>query len=335
MSSVKNGITVAGSIIADKYHEIDTYPSQGFLTQVRGTGFNVGGTGNLILDLAKLDSNLNIKVCAIVGEDDAGEHILKTLSSFPNVYTDGVTVEGESAITLVMNAKDTKQRTFFYIPGANDVFDESYINWDSIESKIFHLEYLLLMKKVDEQDEEFGTHAAKILNTAKERGMITSIDMVSEQSDRVKSVVIPALKYTDICCINESEAEAITGICITENGKLSSEKARKAIDSLKEMGVCRWIVIHAPQMSFGYDCVSGEFVSVESLKLPTGFIKGSTGAGDAYCSGILYGFYKDMSITEAMLLARGTAACSLSENNGTDGMRAYAGVLELADKYKP
>ena len=66
------------------------------------------------------------------------------------------------------------------------------------------------MKKVDELDGDFGTHAAKILNVAKERGMITSIDMVSEQSERVKSVVIPALKYTDICCINESEAEAIT-----------------------------------------------------------------------------------------------------------------------------
>jgi sugar/nucleoside kinase (ribokinase family) len=331
----KSGITVAGSIIADMYYEIDTYPNQGFLTQVRATSFNVGGTGNLILDLAKLDPDLDIKVCAIVGEDEKGTEIVKSLRRFSNIDINGITVKGESAVTMVMNAEDTKQRTFFYIPGANDVFDESYINWDSIDSKIFHLEYLLLMKKVDEQDVEFGTHAAKILSAAKKRGMITSIDMVSEQSERVKSVVIPALKYTDICCINESEAEAITDICITENDGLSAEKAREAVLKLQEMGVSRWIVIHAPKMSFGYDCISDEFVSVESLKLPTGFIKGSTGAGDAYCSGILYGFYKDMPITEAMLLARGTAACSLSENNGTDGMRSYSGVLDLADRYKP
>ena len=100
------------------------------------------------------------------------------------------------------------------------------------------------------------------------------------------------------------------------------------------MGVSHWIVIHAPKMSFGYDCERDEFVCIESLKLPSDFIKGSTGAGDAYCAGVLYGFYNDMSITEAMLLARGTAACSLSESNGTDGMRTYRGVLELADKYK-
>ena len=210
MKKTKNGIAIAGSIIADMYYEIDTYPNQGFLTQVRTTSFNVGGTGNLIIDLAKLDSDLNIKVCAIVGKYEKGTEIIKTLEKFPNIDTNGITVSGESAVTMVMNAEDTKQRTFFYIPGANEVFDESYINWDCIDSKIFHLEYLLLMKKVDELDGDFGTHAAKILNVAKERGMITSIDMVSEQSERVKSVVIPALKYTDICCINESEAEAIT-----------------------------------------------------------------------------------------------------------------------------
>ena len=126
MNGSKSGITIAGSIIADKYHEIDTYPSLGFLTHVHSTSFNVGGVGNIILDLAKLDSKLQIKVCTIVGNDDAGEHIIKALKAFPNINTEGVTIEGESSVTLVMNPEDTKQRTFFYIPGASDVFDESY-----------------------------------------------------------------------------------------------------------------------------------------------------------------------------------------------------------------
>ena len=334
MNGGKTGITVAGSVIADKYHEIDTYPRLGFLTHVHKTSFNVGGAGNLILDLARLDDGLPIKVYTVVGDDGAGEHIVKTFKAFPHVNTEGVTVEGESSVTLVMNPADTKQRTFFYIPGASDIFDESYIDWNRADSKIFHLEYLLLMKRVDSPDERYGTHGAKILKMAKERGMITSIDMVSEQSDRVKAVVIPALKYTDICCINESEAEAVTGIDIMENGIPSEKKAREAVQSLRELGVSGWIVIHSPKIGFGYDCFTDGFVSVDSLNLPEGFIKGTTGAGDAYCAGILYGAYKDMTLYESMLLARAAAACSLSEENGTDGMLSFTEVMSLNEKYK-
>ena len=70
------------------------------------------------------------------------------------------------------------------------------------------------------------------------------------------------------------------------------------------------------------------------MNLPGGFIKGTTGAGDAYCSGILYGAYMDMSLYEAMILARATAACSLSESNGTDGMLPYSEAMNLNEEYK-
>ena len=39
------------------------------------------------------------------------------------------------------------------------------------------------MAKVDGPDEEYGTLGARILHDARERGMKTSIDVVSEQSD--------------------------------------------------------------------------------------------------------------------------------------------------------
>lgn len=334
MKNTKKGITVAGTLIADIFYEIDTYPNQGFLSTVRSTSHNIGGTGNIILDLAKLDENLKVKACAIVGRDAGGKNIMSVLSEYPNIDTANITIEENSAVTLVMNAADTKQRTFFFVPEAGDKFGEEYINWDTIDTKIFMLEYLLLMKKIDSYDSEYGTHAARILSEAKKRGMITSIDIVTEQSDRAKTIVKAALKYTDICCINESEAEAVTEIEITEDGSVLQDKAFKAIDKIKALGVSKWIVIHAPCVAFGLDCQTGERFTVPSLNLPEGYIKGSTGAGDAYCSGILYGAHQDESLKNAMELARACAACSLSENNGTDGMRSHAEVLSLAEKYK-
>ena len=148
-----------------------------------------------------------------------------------------------------------------------------------------------------------------------------------------ENIVKAALKYTDICCINESEAEAVTGITMTKDGEIIPEKVFEAIEKIKELGVSKWIVIHAPKCGFGLDCETGEKVTVPSLKLPKGYIKGSTGAGDAYCSGILYSAHEDKSLEEAMKFARCSAACSLSENNGTDGMRSADKVIALEAEF--
>ena len=48
----RKGICVAGSLIADRFYEVDNYPKEGFLSTVRNTAMHIGGTGNLILDLA-------------------------------------------------------------------------------------------------------------------------------------------------------------------------------------------------------------------------------------------------------------------------------------------
>ena len=93
MENKKTGIVFAGSLIADIFYEIDTYPNQGFLVSVRDTSLNIGGTGNMILDLAKFDENLKVKVCAIIGSDKGGKHLEKVLAGFPNIDTTNITVE--------------------------------------------------------------------------------------------------------------------------------------------------------------------------------------------------------------------------------------------------
>jgi sugar/nucleoside kinase (ribokinase family) len=333
MNEKRQGITIAGSLIADVFYGVDSYPDQGCLSTVRETSRSIGGTGNIILDLAKMDSELTVKVCALIGQDAEGDALKEMLSKYKNVDTELMRVHGQTSTTLVMNAADTKQRTFFFIPAASDAFHEEYIDWGKVQSKIFHLEYLLLMKRVDAPDPVYGTHGAKILYEAKKRGMITSIDIVSEVSDRAKQVVGAALRFTDICCINEVEAECVTGIPLQQDGGLSKDNVTLAIEKLRQLGVGKWIVIHASSCAYGYDCENAKYVFLPSLELPKGYIKGTTGAGDAYCSGILYGAYREFSLEKSMRLARACAVCSLSENNGSDGMRSYDEILEVEKKF--
>ena len=332
---MNKGIVVAGSIILDKHFFIDTYPQEGCLVQVRDTSQCVGGAGNLILDLAMLDASLPVKVCAVIGKGSNGRSLRAKLKEYENIDLTNLVEEGNTPITLVMDSLDSKQRTFFFFPGSCDFFDESYINWDTVQGEVFQLEYLLLMKKVDGIDAEYGTHGARILAEAKKRGMKTSIDMVSEKSKRVSPIVSAALRYTDYCTINEIEAEAVSELPLTDKeGKVQEDMIPQVLMKLCSFGVSTWIIIHSAKCCYGYDCRKKSFFKALSLQLPPSYIKGTTGAGDAFCSGVLYTIYNGGSIFEAMQLGNACAACSLSCAGGTEGMRSYQEVRKVFEQYK-
>lgn len=61
--------------------------------------------------------------------------------------------------------------------------------------------------------------------------------------------------------------------------------------------------------------------------------KEKTGAGDAFCCGVLYSAYSGGTIADALKLGTACASCSLSEVNGTDGMRKLSDVFALYEKY--
>jgi sugar/nucleoside kinase (ribokinase family) len=75
------------------------------------------------------------------------------------------------------------------------------------------------------------------------------------------------------------------------------------------------------------------YFEVPSLKLPKGYIRGTVGAGDAFCAGVLYGAEKNMPMPEALKLAACTAAASLREVGASDGVKTVKEVLELYDIY--
>ena len=115
---------------------------------------------------------------------------------------------GATSFTAVMSDTVSRERTFFQYRGANAMFSEDTFDWADIDCDILHIAYILLLDELDKEDSEYGTKMARLLAHAKERGIRTSIDVVSEAGERFNKLVPPALKYTDICCINESKQAA-------------------------------------------------------------------------------------------------------------------------------
>lgn len=325
------GICVAGNMIVDIMYPCAGWPKRGELVHIldgisRSTG---GAVCNVIIDLAKLDPQLPLYAMGKIGDDAEGDLIMKGLNEHANINTDNVLRDGISAFTAVMNDQQSKERTFFTHLGANGRFDESDIDWSKVDADLFHIGYILLLNALDQPDDEYGTKMARLLHSAQQHGMKTSIDVVTEASDRFMRIVPPAMRYTDYCVINEVEAQQTTGVELrTENGALLTENMPKALKKMKEMGVSTWAVIHAPEGGWGLDG-NDEYVALKSLKLPEGYIKGSTGAGDAFCAGVLYGAEKQYALADAIRLGIASAACSLSDVSATDGMRSEAQVMAL------
>ena len=192
-----------------------------------------------------------------------------------------------------------------------DRFSEAHFDWDTIGSKILHIGYILLLDTLDQPDATYGTKMARLLAHAQERGIQTSIDVVSEASDRFVRLVTPALRYTDYCVINELEAQQTTGICLRdENETLHPENMRDALAKLFELGVSTWAVIHCPEGGWGLDR-DGHFVEEPSIPLPKGYVKGKVGAGDAFCSGVIYAAHQGLTLKEGIALGTATAVVSL------------------------
>lgn len=332
---MKKGICCAGNMIVDITYPIAAWPRQGELTHItEGIQNSTGGSVcNTISDLARLDPTLHLVASGYAGYDAEGDFILQEMGKYPNIDLSQVRRNGRTSFTAVMSNNQTKERTFFQHAGANAYYGEKDIALDALDVDIFHIGYILLLPALDAEDSEHGTKMASLLHKVQKMGIKTSIDVVSEAGDRFAKLVIPALKYTDYCIINEIEAQQSTGIALRdEKNALIKENLPIALKKLKEFGVSTWAVIHCPELGCGID-ESGNYWEVPSLKLPAGYIKGTVGAGDAFCAGILYAAEMDMAMPDALKLGACTAAASLSAVSASDGVKTVDEVSKLYELY--
>lgn len=324
---MSKGICVAGLLALDTIYPIARFPQAGQLTGIVGESRSStgGAVCNVLMSLARLDPALPLSAQGVVGIDEAGAWVLSEMGKHPNIDLSHVQQrEGAStSYTIVMQDESTAARTFFHWPGGNCSLRPEDISWDAA-GELVHFGYLLALDVLDSPDPEYGTKMARVLHQAQQRGIATSLDVVSENSDRHKKIVPPSLRYTDYCIINELETQQITGVPLRSvQGVMFAENMRMALEALKAMGVGRWSVIHAPEGGFGLDD-SGNYVRVPAIPIPKEEIRSTTGAGDAFCAGVLYAAHHGQSLEEALFLGNATAACSLRHENVTDSILPVA-----------
>ena len=319
VTDMKNGIAVAGSILVDNINEISAYPSAGELTKIKSVQKSVGGcVPNVAIDLKRICPDLTVKAVGKIGADENGEYVKEVLSKNGVEIEDISVGTDKTSFTEVMSVTGG-QRTFFTYAGASADFGVNDVPMSALNVKMLHLGYFLLLDKIDNGD------GIKILQKAKECGVSTSIDLVSENSERY-ALVLPCLPYVDNLIINEVEAGALTGI------EPEKENLLEIAQKLKAYGVKERVIIHTPEIGV---CVSANGVQlVPAYQLPENFIVGTTGAGDAFCAGALIGIYQGKTDKEILEFASAVAVAALSSADATSGLCTEEEIKELCKGFK-
>jgi sugar/nucleoside kinase (ribokinase family) len=332
---MRNGILVGGNWIVDQVKLIDVFPEEEKLVNIFSeSSCNGGSAYNVIMDLVKLKADFPLSGVGLVGDDERGDQIIQHCQSVGiNTIQIRKTNKSYTSYTDVMSVKETGRRTFFHQRGANALLDIDDFDFSISKDKIFHLGYLLLLDRLDIIEADGTTRASKVLRNAKQKGFITTVDIVSERSNRFKDVIPPSLPFIDYLFVNEYEAGMITGLkTIGETGNIILKSCYAAALQLLGMGVKKWVILHFPE---GVIAISkaGESHYQPSLRVPAEEVKGASGAGDAFAAGVLLGIHDEMDMEECLKLGVGAAASSLFESTSSDGVLPVAECLKLAELY--
>lgn len=303
---MRKGIHVSGSILVDLINEIPAYPARGELTKILQVKKSCGGlVSNVAIDLKRIAPSLDVSAGGKIGDDDNGRFVLEVLRG-EGIDVDAIVVSpsGITSFTNVISER-SGERTFFNYPGESAGFGLDDIPFGKLDCRMFHLGYFLLLDRIDAGDGEV------ILQKLQSLGIRTSIDLVTEKSDRY-ALVRPCLKYVDNIIINETEASRLAGIAY------DGSNIERIMRTLRDFGVRERVIVHMPDRG----CLLSDrgFIELPSLDLPKEYIKGTTGAGDAYCAGALYSIHEGRDDWQILQFASKAAAMSLSSMDATGAM---------------
>jgi sugar/nucleoside kinase (ribokinase family) len=329
-SAPRNGVFAAGSFILDHVKVIDAWPDQDMLANISSeTRSNGGGPFNVLMDLRALGAEYPLEAAGLLGDDPDAAWIRSVCQSHGiDDGQFGTTGDAATSYTDAMCVEGDGRRTFFHQRGANSLFSPEYVDLSASNAKIFLLGYLLLLDSMDRFDGEGRTDASRLLEEARTMGFLTAVETVSALDDRFGEVVLASLRHTDFFFLNEVEASLVLGVGV---GPTSGPMAEAAA-AVAALGTPGRVVIHSAAGAVCHE-LDGSQVLQGSIDLPSEMIRGSTGAGDAFTAGYLFGVHEGADSQTCLLQGVSAAGRSLLHATASGGMVTMDACLALSKRF--
>lgn len=323
---MRRGIVLAGTIVLDIVHLIDQWPDEEQIAFIRDTVEAPGGPPhNAAAGLLKLGADFPVTMICVTGDDAAGLTFITKAKAHGLDTSRVIRIAGQNTdVTHVMTSKATGKRTFFFKPGANGAMTAEQMLPPDDAGRIYYLGSPGISTSMDASD---GWCMA--LRAARARGYKTAMELCPIPPDQQARQVKPCLPLLDYFIINDSEAEAITGICVTRADRFDLAAAEAACADLLKRGVSDLVAIHHPDGAIAMR-KSGENAIAAAVNVPQTEIVGTVGAGDAFYAGMLLGLHDEWPLEQCLALANASAATSLHSPTTSASIRTWKDCLAYA-----
>lgn len=230
---------------------------------------------------------INTAYIGVIGEDKDGELWLKNIGPLQKLK---ILQKGKMPMCACLLTKSGQQRTFLSEKNLHETDFMKTIDYQFLNnSKIIHIAPLI-------SDTKKGINRTlKILSSVK--GPMVSFNPSMFYIEREKQKIIPIIKKSDIVFFNEQEIKKLTG----KNPKEAS----------------KYLVTLGPKIIICTLSKKGALITTNYEQFLTGRhnvdnIVDTTGAGDTFAAGFLYGVLKNKSLKWSAAFANKLAAKSLS-----------------------
>src|SRR5438309_3388800 len=200
MTAIAMGVHVL-DVLVRPVEEIPEGQGGALVEEIRMTA--AGSAGGTALVLARLGAD--VRSAGAIGTDPLAD-MLVTLLERDGVDT-SLLVRREAVQTSssVLPIRPDGSRPAFHVVGANGTYASADAPWEEIKQAGFlHLGAPEFMG---------GEEAAKILSFARERGVVTSADILApgEQAAGIAEWLAPAFEHIDYLLPNEEQVRGLTG----------------------------------------------------------------------------------------------------------------------------
>jgi sugar/nucleoside kinase (ribokinase family) len=266
-----------------------------------------------------------VSLICVVGDDAAGDTFI-TKAQDLGLETSNVrrVKDGSTDVTHVMTSIATGRRTFFYRPGANGTITADQMLPTQDSAKIYYLGSPGISTSMDASD---GWRIA--LKAARARGFETCMELCPIPAELQRAQTLPCLPLLDYFIINDSEAEILSGLPVSQNGHFHTALALTAAQALLDQGVAKLVSIHHPEGAIALR-KNGESFYTPSVNVPQSEIIGTVGAGDAFYAGMLMGLHENWPLNQCLTLANAAAATSLHSATTSSSIRPWQECLDYA-----
>jgi len=321
-----NGIKVVGlgALNMDYLYRVERILDDGEAVVNESTSSPGGSAANTIYGLAKL--GVNTGFTGVVGDDAEGKILLQ---DFQKVGVDisqiKVKPQAKTGVVLCLSDRLSK-RSLYVLPGANnlltmDDLDLSYIN----QATLLHLSSF-----ADDRQFKVSVELIKKLDSS----IKVSFAPGALYAAKGLKALAPILDRTHVIFVNQSEIQQLTGkgfkagaeTCLEQGCHIVAVTLGEGTELELGKGTSRRTVTAVCYIrDIGNECIvePGNKNIISALD--------TTGAGDAFATGFLYGLLKGLDLKECGLLGDVVARFSTAKMGARQGLPT---LDELSQRYR-